>query len=166
MRYILSLLLLFCSSLMAKDIGGFWQTTDQKTQKPTSVVAIYPYQGKYYGRILGSYNANGEIDDSIYQPKGRATGIAGNPYYSGLDFVWNATYEGGGRFSGFVVDPRNGKTYVAELWRQGDNLILRGELFMFGRNEEWLPFPEDQFNDTFKKPDLSTFVPVIPKPAK
>jgi uncharacterized protein (DUF2147 family) len=164
--FILSFLLLFCCSLMADNIGGFWQTIDQKTNKPSSVVAIYPYQGKYYGRIIGSYNDKGEIDDSIYAPKGRATGIPGNPYYSGFDFVYNATYEGAGRFSGYVVDPRDGKIYDAELWRSGANLILRGELFMFGRNEVWPPFPDSGFNDKFKKPDLSTFVPVIPSAAE
>ena len=162
--YILSILLLLGSVLMARDIGGFWQTIDEKTKKPSSIVAIYPYEGKYYGRIIGSYNEKGEIDDSIYDPKGRAPGIEGNPYYSGLDFVLGAGYEGGGRFAGYVVDPRDGKMYDAELWKKGSDLILRGELFMFGRNEVWPPCPDDQFNDQFKKPDVSTFVPVIPKP--
>lgn len=164
--YILSFLLLLCSALMARDIGGFWQTIDDKTNKPSSIVAIYAYQGKYYGRIIGTYNDKGEIDDSIYDPKGRATGIVGNPYYCGLDFVLAAGYQGGGRFGGYVVDPRDGKMYDAELWKKGADLILRGELFMFGRNETWPPCPDDQFNDKFKKPDVSTFVPVIPKPIR
>jgi uncharacterized protein (DUF2147 family) len=164
--FMLCFLVLFCSALIGQDITGFWQTIDQKTNKPSSIVAIYPYQGKYYGRIIGSYNDKGEIDDTIYKPKGRAPGVAGNPYYSGFDFVFNATYEGGGRFTGYVIDPRDGKTYDAELWKKGSDLILRGELFMFGRNEVWPPCPDSQFNDQFKKPDLSTFVPVIPKGAK
>ncbi len=160
---LLAFLLFLCSILQAEDITGFWQTIDSKTHQPSSVVALYPYEGKYYGRIIGTYNDKGQIDDSIYTPKSRATGIAGSPYYCGFDFVWDATFEGGGRFAGYVTDPRDGKTYDAEIWRKGDNLILRGELFMFGRNEVWPPFPDSRFNDQFKKPDLSTFIPVIPK---
>lgn len=161
--FILGFMMLFCCKLVAQDLTGFWLTMDHKTNKPSSIVAIYPYQGKYYGRIIGSYNDKGQIDDSIYKPKGRATGIVGNPYYSGLDFVFEATYEGSGRFEGYVIDPRDGKTYDAELWRSGPNLVMRGELFMFGRNEVWPPCPDSEFNDKFKKPDLSTFVPVIPQ---
>jgi uncharacterized protein (DUF2147 family) len=162
---VLGFLFLFCASLCAQqDIAGFWQTIDPKTNKPSSVVAVYGYEGKYFARIIGSFNAKGEIDDSIYHPDGRAPGLAGHPYYSGLDFVWNLTYEGAGKFAGYVVDPRNGKVYDAEMWRSGPNLILRGELFMFGQNEVWPPFPESKFNDTFKKPDVSTFIPVIPQP--
>lgn len=164
--FILSFLLLFCCSLMARDIGGFWLTMDEKTNKPSSIVAIYPYQGQYYGRIIGSFNDKGEIDDSIYAPKGRATGLPGKPYYSGFDFVYHATYEGGGRFAGYVMDPRDGKIYNAELWRKGTDLIMRGELFMFGSSRVWPPCPDNLFNDKFKKPDLSTFVPVIPSAAQ
>lgn len=167
MRKLLSLvfMLLFCSSLLAQEeVLGFWETVDDKTGKPSSVVAVYGYQGKVYVRNIGSFNAKGEIDDSIYNPQGRAPGLVGKPYYSGLDFVWNMTYEGAGRFTGYVVDPRDGKIYNAELWRKGPNLILRGELFTFGENKVWPPFPEDKFNDKFKKPDVSTFVPVIPQP--
>lgn len=156
-------ILLFCSVLTAQNITGFWRTIDDKTNKPNSVVAVYPYEGKYYVRIIGSFNEQGEIDDSIYNPQGRAPGIVGHPYYSGLDFVWDAVYQGGGRFAGYVIDPRNGNIYNAQLRKKGDNLILRGELLIFGRNQEWPPFPEDRFNDKFKKPDISTFVPVIPK---
>ena len=161
---VLCFLLLLSAKLCAQEIAGFWQTMDHQTNKPNSVVAVYCYDGKYFARIIGSFNDKGEIVDNIYHPEGRAPGLQGKPYYSGLDFVWNATFEGAGKYSGYVVDPRNGKVYDAELWRSGPNLILRGELFMFGQNEEWPPFPESKFTDTFKKPDVSTFVPVIPQP--
>ena len=163
MRKLYILFLLFYSVMNAQEITGFWLTINSDTNKPSSIVAVYPYQGKYYGRIIGTYNDKGVIDDSIYNPKSTATGIPGKPFYCGFDFVWNAAYEGGGRFCGYVTDPRDGKTYDAELWRKGSDLILRGELFMFGRNEVWPPCPDSAFNDTFKKPDLSTFIPKIPK---
>ncbi len=163
MKKWMALFLLLASSVFARDLTGFWQTIDEDTKKPSSIVAVYPYNGQYYGRIIASFNDKGEIDDSIYAPVGKAPGVEGHPYYSGLDFVWQATYQGGGRFAGYVMDPRDGNVYNAEMWIKGSNLILRGEMFLFGRNQVWPPFPDSGFNDKFKKPDLSTFVPVIPQ---
>jgi uncharacterized protein (DUF2147 family) len=152
----------FGSALAAEDITGFWTTINKRTGKPNSVIAVYPHEGKYYGRIIATYNEQGVMDDTMYKPKDRAPGIQGNPYYSGLDIVWVSPWHRD-KYKGYVVDPMKGKTYTAKLWKENGNLILRGEVFIFGRNEVWPPFPEKDFNDTFKKPDLTTFVPVIPK---
>lgn len=134
---------------------------DKKTNKPTSVIAIYPFQGKYYGRIVATYH-NGVMQETVDHPQSRAPGMAGNPYYCGLDIVWVAEPEGNGRYKGYVCDPEHGKVYTAKLWREKENLILRGELFIFGRNEVWPPF-QDWNQVNFKKPDLTTFVPHIHK---
>ncbi len=160
--YIALLLFFFGSSLMAEELTGFWRTVDKHTGQTTSVIAVYPYQGKYYGRIIATYNKEGIMDDTMYHPKERAPGIQGTPYYSGLDIVWNVSLEEG-RYRGYVVDPRKGKIYDAELWKENGNLILRGEVFIFGKNEIWPPFLEENFTASFKKPDIKTFVPIIPK---
>ncbi len=157
------LFLVLTSALLAEDITGFWQTIDKDTNEPSSVVAVYPYKGKYYARIIATYSHNGELNDTMYNPKGRAPGLEGQPFYSGLDFVWDAE-GGGGTYKGYVVDPRNGKIYNAKLWLEDGNLVLRGQLFIFGRNEYWPPFPMKNFTKKFPKPDLAKFVPVIPRP--
>lgn len=158
----LFLLLFLSSTIKAEDLTGFWQVVDKKTSKPRSVIAVYPYKGNYYGRIIATYNQQGVMDDTIYHPKDKAPGVEGKPYYSGLDIVWTTSFDDD-RYKGQVIDPKEGKVYKAELWKEGGNLILRGEVFIFGRNEVWPPFPESNFNKNFKKPDLSTFVPKIPK---
>lgn len=160
----LLLWLLLGSFLYANDdVTGFWQTMDKKTNKPSSVIAVYSYQGKYYGRIIGIFNDQGTIEDSIYTPITRAPGVVGDPYYCGLDIVYGARPSDENRFKGYVIDPRKGKVYDAKIWRKGNNLILRGEVFVFGKNITWPPFPEQNFTATFKKPDLSTFVPNVPQ---
>ena len=146
-------------NLLADDIVGFWETIDKRTKKPNSVIAVYPYQGKFYGRIIATYNKQGVMDDTIYHPKDRAPGIVGTPYYSGIDILWDVSSQENDEYKGHIIDPKEGKIYKAELWREGENLILRGEVFIFGRNELWPPFPESNFTEEFKKPDLSTFVP-------
>lgn len=153
---------LWCLSLFGDEIQGFWKSFNQKTGHPGIIVAIYPYEGKYYGRILGSYDNQGVLDDTIYLPQGRAVGIKGDPFYSGLDFIWNVSKKGS-KYRGKIIDPRKGKTYDVELRREGDQLIVRGELLFFGRSQTWSAATESDFSPAFKKPDMKTFVPVIPQ---
>ena len=77
------LLALICSiSLWAEaDIVGFWKSINDKTGLAQSVVAIYPYKGDYYGRLIGSFNDAGTVmDETIYNPKTRATALPGQPF--------------------------------------------------------------------------------------
>lgn len=152
---------LFLSCYATASVTGFWQTIDPDTHRPGSVVAIYPYNGKYYGKIIATYTPEGGIRDTIYQPTSRTPGIQGHPYYCGLDIVWNAETSGD-TYEGFVIDPRDGKIYDAELWEENGNLILRGKVFIFGKNVTWPPFPEENFTRNFKKPDIKKFKPNIP----
>jgi uncharacterized protein (DUF2147 family) len=153
----------FFTGLTAEDdILGFWKSVDDKTGKPQCIVAVYQYKGISYGRIIGTYNKAGKMDDTIYHPKGRAPGIQGDPFYAGLDLIWDMK-NGGVSYKGKIVDPEKGNVYNAELWRDGPNLVVRGKLLMFGRNQTWLPAMKDDFPKGFKKPDVSQFIPSIPQ---
>ncbi len=156
--------LIVCMSAFAQDITGFWTVYKDETGKPDCIVAMYEYQDKYYGRIIGTYNDRGELDETIYSPKSRAPGIEGNPYYCGLDIVWGLSSEGEeGRYKGKIIDPKKGKVYTAEVWREGSDLIVRGEVWIFGANLTWPPTSDKVFTKNFKKPDLKKFVPVKPE---
>jgi uncharacterized protein (DUF2147 family) len=153
-----------CMTLTAEEIDGFWKNCNQKTGKPGIIVSIYEYKGKHYGRIVGSYDSNGVLEDTIYHAVNRARGVKGNHFYSGIDFIWNLTKKSSGsRFKGKIMDPRKGKTYDVELWLQDGNLIVRGELLFFGRNEVWTAATENDFSVSFQKPDVKKFIPVIPE---
>lgn len=155
-------MLAFCMSAFAKaDIGGFWKAVNEKTGKANCIVAVYQYQGIYYGRIIGTYNQDGVMDDTIYAPVDRAPGVRGNPFYCGLDFIWGLR-EKGGRFMGKILDPKQGDVYNAELWVKQGNLIVRGKLLFFGRNQEWLPATASDFPKGFQMPNVAAFVPSIP----
>lgn len=164
-KILLSILfiLTFFSGLFAESIGGFWKSIDEESGKARSLVAVYEYEGKYYGRIIGTFDDNGnKIDETIYSPKSRAPGVVGDPYYCGLDFIWDLKPKGY-KYKGKIMDPREGKVYTAELWVADDKLIVRGELFIFGRNQTWLLAEDRDYPKGFKLPDVSTFVPVIPE---
>ena len=150
------------SSLVAKSsIAGFWRSISEKTGQTQCIVAIYEYQDMYYGRIIGTCDANGKINDTMYAPKGRAPGVVGNPPYAGLDLLWDLRKKGS-RYKGKIIDPEKGKIYDAKVWAEGGNLIIRGELLFFGRNITWFPALESDFSETFQKPDVSQFVPIVP----
>lgn len=159
------LLLLLCLtfSLNADDPLGFWRVTDPKTGKTGSIIAIYEYQGKLYGRIIATLDSNEKLDDSIYDPKFRAPGVLGEPFYSGLDMIWDLKKEGDKYTGGKLIDPEHGKIYDADLWAQNGKLYVRGKVWVFGENEEWQKAQDSDFNDKFKKPDTSKFIPAIPK---
>ena len=109
-----------------ESIVGFWKTVDENSGRPQSIVGIYEYQGKYYGRLLATYNENGKIDDTIYKPKDRAPGVVGHPYYAGLDIIWNLTSKGNKLTNGHILDPQKGKIYGAEMWLLNNNLSRQG----------------------------------------
>ena len=154
-------LLMICSGLRAETIQGFWKTIDEKSGKPGCLVAIYEYQDKYYGRIVGTYNKQGIMDETIEAPQDRAPGVIGKPFYCGLDLIWDL--KKGKHCKGKIIDPKKGNIYRAELWVEDGNLIVRGKLLCFGRNQTWVPAATEDLPPHFKLPDVTKFVPVIPE---
>lgn len=145
------------------DVVGYWKSIDEQTGKAQSVVAIYEHDGKYYGRLVVTFDDNGQIQDSIEEPKKRAPGVVGDPYYSGLDFIWDLQKNDSKLTNGQILDPEQGKIYNAQMWRDGNNLIVRGEILFFGRNQTWPPAQEEDFPQGFTKPDLKALTPTIPE---
>lgn len=126
-------------------------------------MAVYEYQGQYYGRLILSFNEDGTVADTLYEPQLRAPGVIGHPYYSGMDIIWGLKFDGKKFSGGSIIDPEKGNIYGAQLWRQGSDLIVRGELLIFGRNQKWPPATDSDFPAGFQKPDLAKFVPIIPR---
>ena len=153
---------LLCLTAHAQDIVGFWKAIDEDTGMARCVVAVYPYEGLCYGRIIGTFNDAGQIKDSIYKPIERAPGVVGDPYYCGLDIIWELEQDGDS-FYGKILDPEKGSVYRAVLWREGDDLIVRGKLLFFFRSQTWLPASASDFPKDFKLPDLNKIVPKVPE---
>lgn len=145
----------------SEDISGFWKTINEQGEAQC-IIAVYEYDNVYYGRIIGSYDENGVMDDSIYAPKKRAPGVMGEPFYSGLDIIWGLV-DVGVKFKGKILDPEKGNVYNSELWIDNGNLVVRGKYLMFGRSQTWFPAADADFPKGFKKPDLSALVPSVPE---
>lgn len=161
-KLLLALVCWVSTSLWASaSIEGNWKTINEDTGQAQSVVAIYEYQGSYYGRLIGSFDSKGKMDDTIYKPKSKATGLPGQPFYMGMDFIWDLRPKGSD-YKGKILDPEKGDVYKAVLWTENGNLKVKGKLFMFSRTQTWVPATKSDFPSGFKMPDTSKFVPVAP----
>jgi uncharacterized protein (DUF2147 family) len=155
---------MFClmSSIFSDDIKGFWKTINEEG-KAQCIIAVYGYGDVYYGRIIGTFDDNGKMDDTIYHPVKRAPGVVGTPFYSGLDIIWGLV-DVGVKYKGKILDPEKGNIYNSEMWVDNDgNLIVRGKYMVFGRSQKWFPAEDGDFPKDFKKPNLDELVPSIPQ---
>jgi uncharacterized protein (DUF2147 family) len=152
-----------------QGVTGFWQTIDDETGRARSVVAVYAYDGKVYARVILAYDDDGvTVRDDISRQQRRSPFLEGTPPFCGLDIIWDLAPDKGGRYKGgSVMDPgsqeKKPKIYGAEMWRDGDSLIVRGKIAFFGRNQTWKPFGPSAFPAGFTVPDPGAFRPVIPR---
>lgn len=163
-RKILSILIVlsfFAAPLMANSgIIGLWKTVDDETGEVKSIVKVYDYQGKVFGRILVTFE-EGKLKDTYVNPKDRAEEVEGEPFYCGLDFIWDMAESGKKYKKGKILDPQSGKIYASEMWLDKGNLIVKGKIGPFGRSQVWLPATARDFPSGVTEPTGLT--PVIPQ---
>ncbi len=131
MKFLSILLLCLCIGLpafSAENIAGIWKTIDDETGEAKSLVQIYPFQGKMYGRVVSLFKNQDK----------KAVGIQGDPKILGLDVIWELEDKGERWKNGQILDPQKGKIYACEAWREGNNLIVRGKIAFLGRNQTWI----------------------------
>lgn len=166
--FTLTLIFFSCSPNIEEGIVGLWKSHDQHSDKPQALVVIYKYKRAYYGRMLATYDDNGKIKDSILEKKEKATGVVGNPPYCGLDFIYDVKKEENSsqeqpKYEGKIIDPEKGKTYNVELWREGKDLVVRGEVWIFGKNILWPRATKADLPPGFSMNQVKKFVPLIPE---
>lgn len=145
-KLLLSVAMGLCAVAMqaTANVTGYWTTIDDETKEAKSVVQIYEYQGKYYGRVV-----------ELLKNPGAKAKIKGSPAIKGLTIIWDLEKDGKTYSGGEILDPQKGKVYGCEIWREGKKLIVRGKIAFLGRNQTWLP-------NTEYKGDGSTPTPKVP----
>ncbi|MDR0291912.1 MAG: DUF2147 domain-containing protein [Elusimicrobium sp.] len=167
--------------LKAQDVPGFWQTFDDKTKEPKSVVAVYKYDDKIYGRVILTYepgtggktvrdtagNPSHDAAKNVVRIKDGKEVIA---KICGLDFIREMKPSAGKDWlyeDGFILDPKSGDEYKAKMKFDKDgNLVVKGHLkisSLLGRSQTWKKFDPAAFPANFKAPDYKNFVPDPPK---
>jgi uncharacterized protein (DUF2147 family) len=133
-------------SVSANEFVGYWTTVDDETKEQKSVVRIYRSGEMYFGRIV-----------RLFKNQDAAAKLPGSPKILGLDIIWNMRKDGERLDGGKILDPKKGKVYSCEMWRDGDNLIVRGKIAFIGRNQIWLPYKGEPLSESAENP-----VPIIP----
>lgn len=162
---VLALMLFSAFSLVAADkVAGLWMSIDDETGDTSSICMLYEKGGKLYGRLMVTYD-QGVLKDTIYDQNDKAELIVGDPYFAGMDFIWDLKDTGKKWSKGKILDPPNGKIYSSEVWldKKTGDLIVRGKIGPFGRNQTWKKVGQSDLPAGFKIPDSGSFKPVIPK---
>ncbi len=135
------LLLLLSFNIVRADTAsavGKWQTRDDKTGEPNSVIQIWEDHGRYFGKIAKIYNMKSR------KPLERCVKCKGELYNQpilGLTIISDMRFEDGKYVDGTILDPRSGKTYhcILETINGGQQLKVRGYMGvpLFGQTKIW-----------------------------
>lgn len=138
-KLLFATLLLLPYALHAADLSGLWQTTDDKTGKPRSLVRIVESGGEYSAIVekglLATDTGDAVCDKCSDERKGQK--IIGMTIARHLKKSPQANlYE-----NGEILDPENGKTYKCKmtLSANGNALEVRGFIgfSLLGRSQTW-----------------------------
>ncbi len=117
---------------------GRWQTIDDKTKKPKSIVAIWEEDGKLKGRIEELLDPDRPEPDPVCK---KCEGEKKDQPIRGMTILWGVKKSGDTWSGGRILDPNNGKVYRVNLTPTdgGKKLMVRGYLgiALIGRTQEW-----------------------------
>ncbi|MBK6264804.1 DUF2147 domain-containing protein [Marivirga sp. S37H4] len=118
------------------DIFGKWKTIDDETGKVKSIVEIYKKDGKAYGKIVKLFRGPDEEQDPICD---LCPGDRKNKKIIGLEIIRGMEYDKSDNEweDGTILDPKNGKTYDCLIYKEGDELKVRGYIAFFYRTQTW-----------------------------
>ena len=137
------LLLVFgiSSGFAAEHISpiGLWQTIDDHTKQPASVVKLWSHQHKLYGKVVKIYAVNGNKPTDLCW---HCPGNLHNKPVQGLTFLWNMQQKSAESWSdGKIMDPKTGSIYRCKMTMDdgGKFLRVRGYIGMplLGRTQIW-----------------------------
>ena len=130
-------LLLSCQLAHAASLAGLWQSTDDKTGKPRSLIRISESNGEYSATIekglLATDTGEAVCEQCTDERKGQK--IVGMTIARHLKQNGNV-YEGGD-----ILDPENGKIYKCKMTLNpnSNDVEVRGfiGISLIGRSQHW-----------------------------
>lgn len=116
---------------------GLWQTIDDATKKPMSLVRITEKEGIVSGsveKILDPAKLDSKCDDCASDDPRKGKLV------QGMTILTDLKKDGANVYGdGKVLDPNNGKVYAAKVTvlEGGKQLEMRGSFLFIGRTQTW-----------------------------
>lgn len=154
----------------AAALTGLYQTIDDKTNQPKSIVALYEYTDDddvaLAGRIVALYGPDGKIAETIANPVKVADKVKGAPKFVGLDIIWDMEWDADDRRyeDGKIMDPTSGRVYSSVIWQDAPGVLnVRGKIGPVGRTQRWHRIDASQLPQELQKLNASAWTPNIRK---
>lgn len=170
---LLSVLGVLCLPLTvnaALPFVGMYQTIDDETNTPKSIVALYEYMDgddvDLAGRIVALYGSDGVISETISNPTRVATAVKGSPKMVGMDIIWNMEWDSDDNKyeDGKIMDPKSGKVYSSVIWQEKpEYLNVRGKIGPFGRTQRWNVVSVSDLPSELQNLDTTAWHPIVIK---
>ena len=117
---------------------GTWNTIDDETNKPKSLVRITEKDGVISGtveKIMDPAKQDSKCDDCAADDPRKGKPVIGMTILTGLKKEGDNVY-GGGK----ILDPKDGKSYNAKVTviDGGKKLEMRGSILFIGRTQTWV----------------------------
>ncbi len=165
-----TLAMVFACAAASAAPTGLYQTIDDKTGQPKSIVALYEYADdddmELAGRIVALYGPDGKISETVASPVKVADKVKGAPKFVGLDIIWDMEWDADdNRYEdGKIMDPQSGKVYSSVIWQDTPGqLNVRGKIGPIGRTQHWRAADMDAMPAELKNIDTSKWTPNIRK---
>lgn len=123
--------------MASAQVTGKWKTIDDETGDQKSIVEIFERDGKLYGRITKLFRKPGEDQDPVCDKCEKEDPRYGKKII-GMEIIRGLTASDGEYSGGDILDPNNGKVYRCRIWREGEDLMVRGYWGPFYRTQTWL----------------------------
>jgi uncharacterized protein (DUF2147 family) len=131
--------ILLSFTCQAQTVTGKWITVDDNTGQEKSVVEISERDGKVFGKVIRIFPRPEKDPDPVCS-KCPADDSRYNKKVIGMEILQNMKKSGNEYTDGTILDPEVGKIYKCKIWREGDNLKVRGYWGPFYRTQTWKPY--------------------------
>tara|TARA_A100001015_G_C15039062_1_gene738311 strand:+ start:252 stop:755 length:504 start_codon:yes stop_codon:yes gene_type:complete len=120
-------------------MAGYWQTLDDKTHLPSSVMYIWEHNKVYYAKVAKIYAIGKQNPKDVCR---KCVGVNHNKPIVGMTIMHAMQAQGNGFYSGGkIFDPKSAKLYRCHMTLMSDGLRLKVRGYigfsLFGRSQVW-----------------------------
>jgi len=130
-------------SIADDSVIGTWKTIDDNTGDPKSIVRLFKQDNKLYGEVIRLFRNPDEDQDPLCE---KCTDHRKDKNILGMQVIDGLTYKNGKWRDGEILDPESGTKYKCEIWRNKENLSVRGYVFLFFRTQTWVKYENTQIH--------------------